>query len=120
MFFKTHFFDWVKEVCKLDSVTPVLEIMLTSGQVLDVSHIVELKPEHMLVSAFRDGRDCADTFHSYIRYATIYRINVLSQPADERPIGFNVEYRTKIEKPKRTRKKRAPAKTRTAARKKSG
>jgi hypothetical protein len=68
--------------------TPVLEFLLTSGQVIDVSHIVELKADYMLVSAFVDTRDCANTYHTYIRYMTIYRINVLSQPHDERPIGF--------------------------------
>lgn len=90
-FFRTHFFDHMRQACSVDGHTPVLELLLTSGQVLDVSHILELKPECMLVSVFRDERTCEDTFNTYIRYQTIYRINVLSKPNDERPIGFQMQ-----------------------------
>ncbi|MCB9895664.1 MAG: hypothetical protein H6839_14550 [Planctomycetes bacterium] len=88
-FFRTHFFDQMKQVCAIDNQTPVMEIMLTSGQVLDVAYIIELKQDYMLVNAFVDTRDCANTYNAYIRYMTIYRINVLTRPSDERPIGFN-------------------------------
>jgi hypothetical protein len=87
-FFRTHFFDRMRQVCMIDDVTPVLELLLTSGQVLDLSHIIELKPDYMLVSAFVDTRDCSNTYNAYIRYQTIYRINVLSTPRTDRPIGF--------------------------------
>ncbi|MCZ7607074.1 MAG: hypothetical protein M5U25_13590 [Planctomycetota bacterium] len=79
-FFRTHFFDRMRQVCGVDDSTPVLEIMLTSGQVLDISHIIELKQDYMLVSAFVDTRDCTNTYQAYIRYMTIYRINVLVRP----------------------------------------
>lgn len=88
-FFRTHFFDRMKQVCQINDHTPVLEIMLTSGQVLDIAHIIELKSDYMLVCAFVDNRDCENTYNAYIRYITIYRINVLTRPADERAIGFN-------------------------------
>ncbi len=88
-FFRTHFFDRMRQVCGVDDSTPVLEIMLTSGQVLDISHIIELKQDYMLVSAFVDTRDCTNTYQAYIRYMTIYRINVLVRPSEERAIGFN-------------------------------
>ncbi|MCA8916320.1 MAG: hypothetical protein KDB90_13000 [Planctomycetes bacterium] len=88
-FFRTHFFDRMKQVCAADSQTPVLEIMLTSGQVLDVAHIIELKQDYMLINVFVDTRDCANTYNTYVRFMTIYRINVLTQPVEERPIGFN-------------------------------
>jgi hypothetical protein len=87
-FFRTHFFDRMRQVCQIDEMTPVLEILLTSGQVIDVSHIIELSQDYMVVSAFVDTRDCSNTYHAYVRYVTIYRINVLSQPTGERPIGF--------------------------------
>lgn len=89
-FFRTHFYDRMKAVCEVDGTTPVLELLLTSGQVLDVSNILELKPEYMLVSVFRDNRTCDDTYNTYIRYVTIFRINVLSQPHETRPIGFSM------------------------------
>lgn len=95
-FFKAHFFEWMREACAIDGKTPVLEVMLTSGQVLDISHIVELKDRYMLVCAFLDTRDCSKTFHTYIRYVTIYRINVLNEPHEERPIGFNVQREPRI------------------------
>lgn len=88
-FFRTHFFDRMRQVCVIDDQTPVLELVLTSGQVLDLSHIAELKQDYMLASVFVDTRDCQNTYSAYIRYQTIYRINVLTRPSDERPIGFN-------------------------------
>ena len=74
-FFRTHFFDRMRQACELDDTTPILEVMLTSGQVLDISAIVELKQDYMLVSAFVDTRDCENTYQAYVRYQTIYRIN---------------------------------------------
>lgn len=88
-FFRTHFFDRMREACDVASGTPILELMLTSGQVLDVSGILELKQDYMLLSVFVDTHDCERTYQAYIRYQTIYRINVLISPQDERSIGFN-------------------------------
>ncbi|MCA8937261.1 MAG: hypothetical protein KDB68_13765, partial [Planctomycetes bacterium] len=88
-FFRTHFFDRMREACAVDKMTPIIEVVLTSGQVLDISTIIELKQDYMLVSAFVDTRDCANTYQAYVRYQTIYRINVLMRPDDERAIGFN-------------------------------
>ncbi len=88
-FFRTHFFDRMKQVCQIDDQTPVLEIVLTSGQVLDVSHIIELKTDFMLVNVFVDNHDCDNTYNTFIRYITIYRINVHTTPHDERAIGFS-------------------------------
>lgn len=87
-FFRTHFFDRMRKVCEIDDTTPILEVQLTTGQVIDVSHIEELKPDYMLVSAFLDSRDCERTFQTYIRYVTIYRINMSTRPVEERAIGF--------------------------------
>jgi hypothetical protein len=98
-FFRTHFFDRMRQVCMIDEMTPVMEIMLTSGQVIDISHIIELKEDYMLVCAFVDARDCAKTYHAYIRYITIYRINVLSQPREDRPIGFSNQEPAGVEAP---------------------
>ncbi|MCC6572166.1 MAG: hypothetical protein IT462_00110 [Planctomycetes bacterium] len=91
-FFKTRFYSWIRETCTTGDKTPVLEIMLTSGQVLDISHIVDLRDEYMLVSVFSDIRDCSKTYHTYVRYLTIYRINVLAEPQEDRPLGFNVKH----------------------------
>ncbi len=95
-FFKTRFYQWIKEACSIDNKTPVLEIMLTSGQVLDVSHIEDLRDEYMLACVFSDIRDCSQTYHTYLRYQTIFRINVLTQPRDERPLGFNTRHQPLI------------------------
>jgi hypothetical protein len=88
-FFRTQFYEQMREMCNIEDRTQVLEIILTSGQVLDVARIVELKGDHMLLEVFIDSRDCDNTYHSYIRYITIYRINVLNAPREERPIGFS-------------------------------
>jgi hypothetical protein len=95
-FFRTHFYEYMKQACSIDGQTPVLELMLTSGQILDVSHILELKPDHMLVCVFRDTRTCEDTYNTYLRYITVFRINVLSRPHEERPIGFNMRNETTL------------------------
>lgn len=107
-FFRTHFFDRMREACSVDKMTPIIEVMLTSGQVLDLSTIVELKQDHMLVSAFVDTRDCANTYHAYIRYQTIYRINVLMRPDDERAIGFNPHEPEEVAEPKPKKAKAKP------------
>jgi hypothetical protein len=88
-FFRTQFYEQMREICSIEDRTQVLEIILTSGQVLDVARIVELKSDHMLLEVFIDSRDCDNTYHAYIRYITIYRINVLNAPRAERPIGFS-------------------------------
>ena len=88
-FFRTQFADQMKQMCAIDEETPVLEMVLTSGQVLDVAYIAELKSDYLLVCVFVDNRDCASTYNTYIRYATIYRINTQSRPVEERPIGFS-------------------------------
>ena len=90
-FFKTRFYTWIREACAIDNSVPVLEMLLTSGQVLDVSHIVDLQPDYMLVCAFTDVRDCSDTFHTYVRYQTIYSINVLTKAHNERSIGCKMD-----------------------------
>jgi len=114
-FFRTHFYERMREMCTIDDKTPVLEIMLTSGQVLDLARIVELKNEYMLVEVFIDNRDCENTYHAYIRYITIFRLNVLSTPRDERPIGFNT--RTPVSEPDEAEQP-APAKKNTGKKKK--
>lgn len=90
-FFRTHFVDYMRQMCSVDGQTPILELLLTSGQVLDVSHILELKPDYMLVNVFRDERTCEDTYNTYLRYQTIFRINVLTKPHEVRPIGFTMQ-----------------------------
>ena len=91
-FFKTRFYTWIRESCTISGMVPVLEMMLTSGQVLDVSNIIELKDDYMLVSVFLDEHDCTQTYHSYIRYQTIYSINLLNKPRNERTMGFNTDH----------------------------
>lgn len=121
-FFRTHFYDRMKQVCQVDDHTPVLEIMLTSGHVLDIAHIIELKSDYMLVSAYVDNRDCEYTYNAYIRYITVYRINVLTRPTDERPIGFTnrepqLDVEDRLQLPPSPREIPAPKRKRKPARK---
>ena len=95
-FFRSEFLDYVREYCAVGEAsqeTPVLQLMLASGQVLDVSNILELQPGYMVVDVFDDPTDrtCERTHRVYIRYATIYRIDVRSAPSAERPLGFSVK-----------------------------
>jgi hypothetical protein len=90
-FFKTRFYTWIREACAIDNSIPVLELLLTSGQVLDVSHIVDLKEDYMLLCAFTDVRDCSETYHTYVRYQTIFGINVLTKSSSGRSMGFNMD-----------------------------
>ncbi len=89
-FFRSKFLDRIKLACSIDDQTPVLEIMLANGQVLDVSYIIELKDEYALMAVFVDERDCRETYETYIRYRTIFKINVLTPKTKDRPIGFSL------------------------------
>lgn len=112
-FFRTHFVDYMRQACSIEGQTAVLELVLASGQVLDVSHIMELKADYMLVSVFRDERTCEDTYNTYLRYQTIFRINVLSKPHEERPIGFNMQNAPAVldsDVPENGKPKKKPAK----------
>ncbi|MDC1142586.1 hypothetical protein OAU50_05810 [Planctomycetota bacterium] len=90
VFFRSQFMDRIKKAYNPEAETPIIELMLTNGQVLDVSCIVELKPDYVLLEAFIDDHDPERTFRTFIRYQTIFRINVLRQPKNDRPIGFQV------------------------------
>ena len=92
VFFRTQFMDRIKKAYDPEAETPIIELMLSNGQVLDVSCIVELKPNYVLVEAFIDERDPENTFRTFIRYQTIYRINVQRSPKNDRPIGFNIRH----------------------------
>jgi hypothetical protein len=113
-FFRTHFYEHMREMCDADDRTSVLEVMLTSGQVLDVARIVELKQEYMRAEVYIDSRDCENTYQAYIRYITIFRINVLSAPREERPMGFNNK---QFEPEHEQAKEKEPAKASTATKK---
>jgi hypothetical protein len=92
VFFRSQFMDRIKACYDPEAETPIIELMLTNGQVLDVACVIELKPEYVLVEAFIDERDPERTFRTFIRYQTIYRINVQSKPKDDREIGFNIRH----------------------------
>ena len=95
-FFKRKFHDYIREHCMVGENKKVLEIALVSGALLDVSHIIEIADEYMLISAFLDTRSCEDTYHTYLRYDTIFRINILDRPSSSKPVGFDPEYATKV------------------------
>jgi hypothetical protein len=88
-FFKRKFHTFIHDSCSTGETTTVLEIVLVSGQTLDVSHIEDFDQEYMLVCCFVDERTCESVYHSYIRYDSIFRVNVYESSPEERPLGFN-------------------------------
>jgi hypothetical protein len=96
-FFSQQFMDWMRAVCVIEAQTPVLELVLTSGERLDIALIVELQHDYLVVDVFdADDRSCQHTHRVYLRYGTIYRIAVYQRAISERPIGFNVQARPHI------------------------
>lgn len=100
-FFRTEFMDYVREHCTLgeDADTPVLYLILVSGQRLDVSHIAELHARYMVVEAFDDpdDRSCKSTHRVYIRYGAIFQIEVRIADRADRALGFTVREPRTIE-----------------------
>lgn len=90
-FFKTHCIDWVREVCVLEGETTTLELMLTNGERIDVSNLIELQPDLLVLDAFDPSdRTCKHTTRMFLRYGTIYRVAINRQTKADRPIGFSV------------------------------
>jgi hypothetical protein len=66
----------------------VLELVLAGGETLDISHFVEFDDSYVLAAVFLDTRSCGTVYHAYVRYETIYRVNVVEAALAERPVGF--------------------------------
>ncbi|MCA8940301.1 MAG: hypothetical protein KDB07_10850 [Planctomycetes bacterium] len=88
-FFKRKFPKYIKQMCDLSEKTTVLELILADGITLDVVYFEEIDPKYLLVVAFTDSRNCEETFHTYVRYETILRINIINMDSIDRPVGFN-------------------------------
>ncbi len=89
-FFKRKFHQFIREACNATDAKTVLELVLVSGQVLDISHFEEFDNDYMLACVFVDDRNCEDIYHTYIRYDAIFRVNVFDAKKDSRQLGFNL------------------------------
>jgi hypothetical protein len=88
-FFKRKFHGFVQQSCETGDTTTILELVLVSGQALDINKIMDFDHEFMLVCCFVDEHSSELVYHSYVRYDTIFRVNVYESSPDKRPVGFN-------------------------------
>lgn len=88
-FFKRKFHAFLQQTCEVGETTTVLELVLVSGQALDINKIIDFDQDYMLVCCFDDEHSEESLYHSYVRYDTIFRVNVYESSREERPLGFN-------------------------------
>lgn len=95
-FFRRKFPDYLSESCFIgEEVTTVFELVLSTGAVIDVSRILEIDDDYILLAAFLDSRTCEDEFVTYIRYDTILQINLREERGETR-LGFNTSHHPKV------------------------
>lgn len=70
---------------------PQVLLHLASGTVLDICHIVEFAPRWIATAVFRGDRSCEQMDLEFLPYQLIVRVTLSSRPADERPLGFDVQ-----------------------------
>lgn len=90
-FFAQHFEAGEAPACELsasDADVPVVELELVNGQTCDVFHFIAFQREFLIADLFVDPPDCEDLYRSYIRYETVFRVNIRYYPAPSRRLGF--------------------------------
>lgn len=70
---------------------PRVLLHLVGGAALDVCHVVELTPRWIATAVFRDDRSCEQMDLEFVPYELILRITLSSRPAEERPLGFDIQ-----------------------------
>ena len=67
---------------------PVVELELVNGRTCDVFCFVEFRRELLVAELFVDPPKCDRYYRSYIRFESIFRVNIRSYKSAERKLGF--------------------------------
>ena len=90
-FFAAHFKAGEPPKCDAafaDGEVPVVELELVNGRICDVFHFVAFRRDHIVAELFVDPPDCSDLYLSYIRYESVFRVNVRHYRGNDRKLGF--------------------------------
>ena len=69
---------------------PVVELLLTNGQLCDVYHFEAFERDYLVAQLFVDAPECDDLYRSYIRYESVFRVNIRVYQTRTRKVGFEV------------------------------
>jgi hypothetical protein len=67
---------------------PVVELQLLNGETCDVFCFEQFRREFIVAQIFIDPPKCEEFYKSYIRYETIFKINIKFYKSQTRPMGF--------------------------------
>ena len=67
---------------------PVVELELTNGETPDVYYFEAFRRDFLVALLFVNPPKCTDFYRSYIRYETIFRVNVRYYEGGSRELGF--------------------------------
>ncbi|MBI4242880.1 MAG: hypothetical protein HY606_02215 [Planctomycetes bacterium] len=67
---------------------PVVELQLFNGETCDIYSFEQFRREFIVAQIFVDPPKCEEFYKSYIRYETIFKINIRQYKEQTRPIGF--------------------------------
>lgn len=92
LFFAEHFKEGIAACCQgyERGEVPVVVLELANGVSCDVFAFEAFKKNLLVAQVFVDPPDCDDVYLSFIRYETIFRVNVRYYPSPDRRLGFKV------------------------------
>lgn len=67
---------------------PVVELLLVNGQLCDVFHFEAFERDYLVAQLFVDAPECDDLYRSYIRYESVFRVNIRTYQTTTRRVGF--------------------------------
>lgn len=67
---------------------PVVEIELVNGETCDVFAFEAFEEDHLVAQLFDDPPSCERFYLSFVRYESIFRVNVRYYEPRERSLGF--------------------------------
>jgi hypothetical protein len=71
--------------------TPVVNLHLSNGTVLDLCHVVRLADMWLAVAHFRDSKTCADMDIAFVPYELVIMVTVSMYRPEVRAMGFSLK-----------------------------
>lgn len=89
-FFADQFNAGVAPRCELfaEGEVPVVELELVNGETCDVFAFQAFHEDHLVAQLFDDPPSCESFYLSFIRYETVFRVNIRYYEPPARPFGF--------------------------------
>jgi len=89
-FFRREFKDGQVPRCELlqGGDVDVVELVLVNGTVLDVNCFEEFRRHYLVADVFVDPPQCDHLYKTYVRYDSVFQVNVRQFKAPNRKLGF--------------------------------